>query len=276
MLIFSVAGFVYAFLGYPPIFTIFNEDSRPNNFYLSTFSSTYSSGFIRPSGFFDEPGALSFFICMTVALRESLSLKRRTSWIILILGLVTTSMMHFIFMIIFLIKTQSSNLTLKIFFIGILKIMVVICIFSLIEIPFISPIMNAFISKFQIVEGGLAGDNRSILFLNALEYLDLKVFFFGLDIDCMLNSDSCSLKGYMQYGENPLSLLVHWGILLALPYFIILIYLIIRFIASKDLVILGAFLLLLQRPYVMSYGYAVIILIYAYSLWQSKKQHILL
>jgi len=273
MLIFSLVGFIYASLGYPPMFAIPNEDSRLNSFYLTTFSNTYSFGFIRPSGLFDEPGALSFFICMTVALRESFGMERKTSWTLLLLGLVTSSIMHFIFMGLFLLETEF--LSFKRISNSFLKILAIIFIFILLEYSFFNTILSSLISKFQLFEGRLAGDNRSILFFNALDYLNLKVFFFGLDIDCMMHFDSCSLKGYEQYGENPITLLVHWGIFLALPYYLVLTYLVIRSIINKDLVMFGIFLLLLQRPNVMSYGYAVIIFIYLYSIWQSKKQNII-
>ena len=273
MLIFSLVGFIYASLGYPPMFSIPNEDSRLNGFYLTTFSNTYLSGFIRPSGLFDEPGALSFFICMTVALRESFGMERKTSWTLLLLGLITSSIMHFIFMVIFLLKTKF--LSLKRIFNSFLKILAIIFILLFLEHSVFNAIISSLISKFQLFEGRLAADNRSILFFNALDYLNLKVFFFGLDVDCMVNFDSCSLKGYEQYGENPLTLLVHWGIFLALPYYLVMTYLIIRSIINKDLVMFGIFLLLLQRPNIMSYGYAVIIFIYLYSIGQSKKQNII-
>jgi hypothetical protein len=271
LLIGALIGFVYAIGGGEALFKIPNEDSRQNGFYLSTLSNTYLLGLIRPSGIFDEPGALSFFICMTVALRESLGLSRKTSWVLLGLGLISTSLAHLIFMAIYWLKVEFVSFRRVV--VSTSVILTAILFLTIVENPF-STVIGELIKKFEVVDGVMAGDNRSALIFNALSYLDARVFFFGLDSDCMLNLEPCSLKGYSQYGENPFTLLVHWGIFLALPYFFVLGYLIKHFITNKNLIALAVFLLLLQRPNLMSYGYAVLIMIYVYSLMQSKSKEL--
>ena len=69
------------------LFSIVNEDSRSNGFYLSTFSNSYVRGVIRPAGIYDEPGALSFVACIIAALRKIRGFSEKGTWIILILGL---------------------------------------------------------------------------------------------------------------------------------------------------------------------------------------------
>lgn len=268
MLTGSVIGFFWAIGGGDAIFSIANEDGRENGFYLTTFSSTYLLGIIRPSGIFDEPGALSFFICITVALRERFGMNRKASWILMVLGLVTTSLAHVIFMVVYWVNTEWA--TFKRAIIGIVVVLAALFLLTTFENP-IGTVLTLIFNRFQIVDGALAGDNRSILVMNALNYLDFKTFLFGLDSDCILNLEPCSSKSYEQYGENPLTLLVHWGILISLPYYLVLGYLIKDSIIEKNLLALGVFLLLLQRPNVMSYGYAVIIMIYVYSLTLKTK-----
>ena len=270
LLIGAVIGFIYALTGGEALFSIPNEDSRINGFYLSTFSNTYLLGLIRPSGIFDEPGALSFYICMTVALREHLGMNRKISWILMTLGLITTSLAHLVFMTIYWLKTEAVSLRRLVSSVAIAFL--AIFLLTIFENPF-STLLGEIVKKFEVVDGVMAGDNRSALIINALKYLDLKVFFFGLDSDCMLNLEPCALKGYFQYGENPFTLLVHRGILLALPYVLVLGYLIKHFIINKNILTLGVFLLLLQRPNLMSYGYAVIIKLYVSALASNKTHH---
>ena len=102
LLIGSVIGFSYSLTGGKSSFSINNPDGRLNYFFLTTFSNTISSNLIRPSGIFDEPGALSFVVCLTVAFREMLKMPRLMSCIMLLLGGVTTSLAHIIFSLMFL------------------------------------------------------------------------------------------------------------------------------------------------------------------------------
>jgi len=80
---------------------------------------------------------------------------------------------------------------------------------------------------------------------------------------------SCVDLGFENYGENPLSLLVHYGGFLAFPYYFALSYLVIYSVWRRDFIMLGIFLLLLQRPYTMSYGYSMLILLTIFVLTNS-------
>lgn len=263
MLIGCVIGFIYAYYGGQALAAFPNEDGRPNGLFLTTFSTHYVSGLIRPSAIFDEPGALSFLLCITVALRESLGMSRKTSWILLIGGLITLSTAHAIFFVCYWIKTQW--VSLKGFFLSIIFISVILYILMNIDSP-VSVILDYIFNRFAIVDGSLVGDNRSALIISAYNYLDMKTFLFGLDGDCIMGSPSCFTKGYTQYCCNPLTLVVHYGIFLSIPYYACMCFILFQSFKYKDLVIFGVFLLLLQRPYIMAYGYAVILFIYIYSL----------
>ena len=263
LLIGAVIGFLWALGGGDAIFSINNEDTRTNGFYLTTFSNTFVNGLIRPSGIFDEPGALSFIICMIVALRESLGMNRKVSWVLLILGFMTMSTAHAIFFVLYWIKIKW--VSFKNAIISVMTVSIVLLLLTSFENPF-ATLVTYILNRFAIVDGGFVGDNRSALIINALNFLDLKTFLFGLDSDCILNLPSCASKGYLQYLGNPFTPLVHYGVFISLPYYLIIGYLMMKSIKNKNLIVFGVFLLLLQRPYVMSYGYAVLIMIYVYSL----------
>lgn len=269
LLIGAFVGFLWAKIGGDAIFTITNEDGRPNGLYLTTLSNTYFQGIIRPSGFFDEPGALSFYICMTVAMREKFGMNRNYSWILLILGLITTSLAHVIFMAVYWVSTEL--VTFKRTITSIVVVVLTLLLLTTFDNPIGDLIILTF-DRFQVVDGVLAGDNRSSLMLNAINYLDINTFFFGHDGDCILNSEACALKNYDLYGENPLTLLVYWGIFLSLPYYLVQGYLLTYSVVNKNLLAFGVFIVLLQRPNVMSYGYSVIIMAYVYAI-ASKKIH---
>jgi hypothetical protein len=112
-----------------------------------------------------------------------------------------------------------------------------------------------------VVDGRLAGDNRTDLIRNAWSYLNPRSFWFSVDARCAIGMVNCDDMGYAHYGENPLSPLVGWGLLVAWPYYANLAQLGLLSILRFTVLPLGLFFLLLQRPYTLSYGYALIILL---------------
>jgi hypothetical protein len=263
LLVGGLIGFVYAYYGGGALFTFPNEDTRLNSFYLSTLSTHYVDGLIRPSGIFDEPGALSFIVCICVALRESLGMDRRQSWVMMLLGLITLSTAHAVFIALFWMKVKWISPQ------DILKSIVVIFLILLLLTSFDNPvntIVTYILGRFEIVNGAFHGDNRSALIINSYNYLDLRTFLFGLDGNCIMGSPLCPTKLYTGYCCNPLTLIVHYGIFLSLPYYSAIAYLAFKFVQRKDLIILGVLLLLLQRPYTHAFGYATLLVTYLYSI----------
>ena len=115
---------------------------------------------------------------------------------------------------------------------------------------------------------------RFQLFYNALGYLDISSSIFGLDGGCIVHDSACKSKDYLPFGENPLSMLVYYGILLSFPYYFVIFHLLHKAIERKDFIVFGVFLLLLQRPFVMSFGYSVIVMLYIWSIFIFKKKKI--
>lgn len=268
LLIGGMIGFFYAFAGGTELFSIVNEDTRLNGFYLGTFSNSYLGKIIRPSGIYDEPGALSFVTCFLAAVRSTLNFSRKTTWIILILGFATFSAAHFIYVIFHLLQEMRKwKLKQMIIFI-------VIILFGTVAIGlsvFGSLFYEFLFWRFEVDDGQFAGDNRSGLIINAYNYLNLNVFLFGLDVDCIVRPAICQMKGYNQFGDNPLGPIVWGGITMTFPYYLVVFYYLITGIQKINFMCLGLFFLLLLRAEVMSYGYALLIALVTFTIINKKK-----
>jgi len=255
----AVIGTSYAYLGGGAILDFANPDGRLNQLYLTTLTNIQIENFIRPSGIFDEPGALSFVVCFLAALRHALRCNRKVTWVLLTFGFVTTSVAHLVYTLLHATEEVKDHKRVK----GIL-ITAVFLICSLMFVALfhsIQDIFSTFILRRFPYDLANLGQDRVTTFLNAVSYTNLSTFLFGLNSDCAVGLANCVDLGFDNYGDNPLTLLVHWGGLLAFPYYCILIYLAVTSIRHRSFVMLGLFLLLLQRPYTMSYGYSMLIVL---------------
>lgn len=251
----AVVGFVYALIGGEPLFVFGNSDGRPNYFYLTSLTNVVIGRVIRPSGIFDEPGTLSFFICFVAAGRHMYGMPKKTTWALLVTGLITLSLAHLVYMVCHLMSERLFSKKFLLWGGGALCVLV-----ALSFQPDVAELLdNAFLSRFAVVDGQLAGDNRSALLMNAYAHLDMTAFAVGLDSTCLTDYTACR-EQYGMLGENVLGPLVQGGVFLSMPYYLILIWLGINGLRNRShLVLLGLALLLMQRPYVMNYGYSLII-----------------
>lgn len=248
----SVLSSIYFLSGGSPLFAIINPDGRINNMYLLSFSNSDNGFLIRPSGFFDEPGALSFHICMVFALRRMMKLDNKYDFIILAFGFVTLSLAHLVFLIFY---TLSKIKNVKLFLINILIFLSIVL--GTVYLYQDSPIVIYVKQRLTINEDGtLTGDSRTSLFYNAYSNISSDMFLSGIDSKCMTSYSECINK-HGEMGENPLSPLVFMGGVLSLPYYLFLIGLVFlpRGIRNKILG-LSIALLFTQRPYFYHLGYS--------------------
>lgn len=255
-------GFFYALSGGVNSLEIVNPDGRYGYLYLTTMTNYRVGNYIRPSGFFDEPGALSFFICITAYLRDILNRNGIITYLLLFLGMITFSVAHIIFTFLFFLLSERLSNNNKLF------ILLLLPLFGAMLAPFTSNIdvVERFItSRFEINESGnFSGDNRSERFLNSIELIFKypKLILFGLDEACLLGDQSCTDK-YGVFGENVLSPLIMYGFFNSIYFYFILITLVLfscfRLDKSIGLLNLAIVMLLLQRPYAYAYGYSAII-----------------
>jgi hypothetical protein len=253
IMILSIFGIFYHYFGGQSILTIINADGRPNNLYLTTFSNTNTEWvrFIRPSGFFDEPGALSFFICALTIVRHILKLNKNVTLSLLLLGIFTFSLAHILFILFYFLSETRFSIKRMLYYGAVFSVFSVIVI----NTPLSSMVNLFFFNRIEISDDGmLKGDNRTERMINAISLLNINNIFFGLDNECIVSPHECEKYGSID--SNPVAPLVRQGILLSFPYYAYLFIILYGLIKYKDPIYLGLFLLVLQRPNVMTLGYS--------------------
>ena len=252
----AAVGVVYYQLGGSPLLTLANPDGRSNNFYLTTFSNSITSFSIRPSAIYDEPGAFSFFICMLVAFRSRLGLPLKGSMLLLLGGLLTQSITHVIFSLLwfgwvlhrrdidrkafwhnffkrFTLALLGGGIVVVVLHVGILDWAIERAVFFY-KHPWANPRQNAMENIFHILEMKPDG------------------VWFGFEEACVRRLPDCS-----GMGENLLTPLIYGGLFASWPYYLFLLIAIFAPFFSRDgLLLFGIALLLLQRPYLLEFPYS--------------------
>jgi hypothetical protein len=256
LLIGAIIGFVLALNGVQPLFEIANPNGKLNYFYYTTFSTIRWGNVIRPSGFYDEPGAFSFMICAVSALRHLRGRDARTTWLMLGMGFITLSLAHLVYVLLHVLAERLRFRNVVGIVATLLPIMLLAGYLGGFEI-----LEKRLFSRATITESGqLLGDNRSWRMVNAAEHLSAhpKSIFFGADPSCRFEQDICKKK-FPEMGENPLSPLVSNGIFVSWPYFLTLAFLFIAPVFGRKYMVSFAFgALLLQRPFMLGIGYSLI------------------
>lgn len=261
LLIGALVSLTYKVLGGEALLYFENPDGRKNYVVPFTFSNSVWQNFIRPAGIFDEPGAFSFFVCSAVTIRTLLKHNSNISFWILVVGLITFSLAHIIFLVTFILSHREHTIKwcvyIAIVLLGLFLILIAVGAFDI--------FYNVFLIRFEITDGGrLHGDNRSRLFFNTLHILnsDIALMITGLS-DELRNNPSSFFMVYgenMETGANPLNMLLKLGAM-SLFYYITLIYLffqgVVRGRSGAFLIGFGA--LLLQRDYIFVISYAFVV-----------------
>ncbi|CAH1601610.1 Whole genome shotgun sequence [Vibrio jasicida] len=261
-IIFSFIGQVYAFLGGSSILEISNYDGRLNHLYLTTFSNAHIGNLIRPSFIYDEPGALSFVIIFTVIVRELSGRSKLHTSLLLLSGMVTLSLTHFLVLLIYIFSNFRGRYIL---------------VSSFLLLPLAILILNAEIfSPFSnrvddLIDGKDNNRTRQIdNFFNNVEISE--VFWVGVN-DCS-DPDHC----YEKYGDitsNPLSVFFGKGIL-GLICQLFIYGVLVRCLFKLELFFpaIAMILLITQRPYISAVGYSTMIVFTMYYLNYTKNHRL--
>lgn len=167
----SAIGFILCFLGLlEPISTFEEMDGRTGyNFGICT-SNVYIGDLIRPSGFYDEPGALACWGIYALVINKLFIKKRIIEYVLLISLIATLSLAFFIQAFLYLILYYKKHIK---------KLLVLFAFLLLLILSLIS--QNPIIEdntvgrlKYDKTEGTISGDNRSDLRKNAK-----KVFYLS-------------------------------------------------------------------------------------------------
>ncbi|EMT6576657.1 hypothetical protein WMR74_002695 [Providencia rettgeri] len=254
---------IYSYLGGSSIYQIQNPDGRPNYFYITSFSNAGFGNIIRPSFIYDEPGAFSFLICFVVCFRILLKKSPLITSLIMVSGLITFSLTHFILVILYFIF----NLRIRLNILAPLFIIILSgpLILNNNELkPFIDRIENF----------NSADNNRVNQLENFLTNVEISNVIFAGEVECQ-NSDvkNACYKKYGDLSSSPLSVIFYNGILgliIQIAIYISFIYYIFksRFFVFPSLCML---ILTIQRPYFFSTGYSTMILLILFLMVFSKK-----
>ncbi len=258
----AVLGFFYAFYFGQPLYVFKNPNGLENYLFLTTLTNLRWGNYIRPSGIYDEPGALSFFICAICFMRHLLYLNQKKTIVILILGLITLSVAHVIFLFFYFVSVINLRPSLK----NILKMIFSFISFSAIVFVLsysgaIEAVSVLFLDRFQTENSYLfPGDNRSLFFFNALSYITDNPSVILLGMPIRFNFDNIVID-YGVVGSNPLMPLLNFGIFVSLPYYIVLLILFFSFFRGRYYVSsIGFALILFQREFIFVVSYSLVIL----------------
>lgn len=257
-------AFASGLVGIGPVFQFPRPAAEYQTIYVfaTTLTNVYWNPLMRPAGIYDEPGALSFVVCLIAFMRNVLGRDYKITWLMLVLGFVTLSLAHLVFVSVFFL---SERLTVRKMSFALLVGMLIAgaLVFSSVRTAF----SDRFVARLAITSAGsIVGDNRSDGMLRAWDILtnDKRVFYFGIDPVCTFDGDECESR-YQSVGGNPLQDVTERGIFASWPYYLYLataVFLALR--ARRNLPFLGVALLLLQRPFLFSFGYSLLALM---ALW---------
>jgi len=245
LLIGAIIAFIIVLNNPKPYINYITPGLRVIGFYYTSLGTpiwTPYGTIIRGNAIFDEPGTFSFLICFFVLFRDIFKLNKKFSLILLLLGLVTFSLAHYIFLTLFLIREIKVK-NLKWIFVS----FVIIFIFSF-NNSLITKLFDYSFSEriFSNTNSLSEGNNRMphiIKDINTIESGDFFNLFLGN------NHENCC---------SPLYPFAQFGFYGGWPYYVFIIFLLFFALYNKNILILGAAFLWLQRPSLTSSGYSFI------------------
>lgn len=250
----ALVGYVYAFSGGEPLFSVLNEETALElPFYLTTFTNSVYGNTIRPAAFFDEPGALAMFSIMAAGVNEIYGGKKWMTILLIFLSSITFSLMAPIALLVFIIINHKF----------ILKIENIKYIFITIIISIITYLINKdaidflLVDRLKIVDGAISGDNRMTQVYTFFSNINSQIFVNG--------SHALGLENGGGGVANPFTILYDSGFFVWIPYALLifwLIYLSTKKGSNHQFPSLILALLLLQRPYIYSLYWSLFIAYY--------------
>ena len=258
ILLLALISLVYKSLGGQPLAEFKNPDGRPNYWMLTSFSNANYSYFMRPSGIFDEPGALSFHCCAAVFCRCMITRELDgKSTLIVILGFVTLSLAHFVFAFLYFLVLLLSIRKFKTIA-GVLSVILMLLagLFFLYEYDSqVKSIVDFFLGRFAYSESaGFSGNSRSGSFANALNAVSDSNLWLGLYQESCYLTKSC-LQVYGNYQQNFFTPLVEHGLIISSLYYLPFIAIFVLSVFRLNVLAIAFLLLWVQRPYYMAVGY---------------------
>lgn len=256
LLIGGAIGMAYAASGGQPLLELQVGD-RATELYLTTFSLARSGDFVRPSGIFDEPGAFAMFIGLITIFNDVLRKNLRLNLLLVVLMIFTGSLAGLLLAVLYFLFSNGASTYRK-------KSMVVLGVLALsflvVQSVFPSNLVSQALETFytdrlRIEDGRFVGDNRSNQISDFLKLVDNEILIRGEKASELVYETS-------DMSSNPFSITFGYGLIISIPYFAILAWLLVVAMSGRPgatYASLGLLLLLLQRPYLYHMSWSVMI-----------------
>ncbi len=263
LLVGAVIAVAYAASGGPALSSI-DLVGRESYFYLSTFTNSVWGNLIRPAGLFDEPGALAMYLTIAVALNEAFRRNRRWSAIVLFGGLISGSLAMLFIAVSYLLFSGARR---ALYFV---LVAVVVTIGAMTYDENIASFVDRFfLKRVELVDGRLSGDNRSH---------QVESFFDVVDVDITLRG--AKVSGYEHFtgidqSSHPFSIYFGYGIFVWIPYAAIILWLLfgsLFFAPHLRFSCFALFLTLLQRPYIYSMYWGLMIAVLLVTIYRLQRR----
>lgn len=256
-------------------FYIFFTKSFPETFELYpgreilrgilSFGAKYSPELyiFRASSIYDEAGTFSFVIVFVAAIRHFLNMDKKNTWAILILGFVTVSLAHLVYVILHFL---AEKINYKKFFVFIFLLVLIFFMFQN-YLPFINEVFIALSARLEITgadEGFLSGNNRYeywLISITQLQSFQTHNWLFGND---ELEKTTCC---------NPLVYLDTLGLIGSWHNYLIMFFLFFYSVLKRNPIVFAIFLILTQRPAIYAAEGAFLVAAFVFSLILFKKQN---
>lgn len=213
----TLTFFIHFIIGINPIFSVNYSDGGTSYFMgLTCTNSMYigNRGFIRYSGFFDEPGAYALYASFALILNKLSINNKRIEIILSIVPLFTLSLAFFIFIVLYQIFFNVKKGSILIFLLFILSLGL---IYTYLKSDTDSLLYSQTLGRLEIDNSkGIKGNTRAIQ-----QAADKKTF-----LDNILIGKGLSNRG----GANMYAVLAKHGIIGTIFYYSLLLYFMIKLI----------------------------------------------
>lgn len=221
----ALAFFIHLFIGITPVFRI--EYGNEVSYFLgltttNVFIDNGSLRMLRFSGFFDEPGNFGLYSLFAIILNKIYFNKKNIEIVLILVTCLTLSVAFYFSIFIYLILFYFNKKNWHYFFLFIFFVVVVYFILQYFDNPIIELINKMTFSRVQETSEDFSGSNRGGLMAN-----DYNVF-----IDNPLLG-----AGYSNpqiFGSNFFSIFARYGIIGAVFYYLMLLYLLITLIKFNN------------------------------------------
>lgn len=268
LLVGGVVGIAYARFGGMPLFDV-AVGYRTTHLYLTTFSFAFVGDFVRPSGIFDEPGAFTMYVAIVTMFNDTLRRSQKLNLALVILLIFTGSLAGLAIALLFLLTSNSMGLRKKQSLLLVGALVSVYLVSSIIAPT--NPIkitLDTFYSdRLMVQDGRLVGDNRTNQVAEFFRLVDDEILLTGA-------KNSGELSEAEDISSNPLSITFGFGLIISIPYFLLLLWLIaatVRNSFHNSYTTLGLFVLLLQRPYLYHMSWSILIVATVWLIYHNER-----